>query len=174
MSKQMKRSEIREIAFQSLFPLNFNTTLTKEDAVQAVYELDHTEWLTDDQLQFTPQYLDILIDGVLAKQTELDEMIKSHLSKNWHLGRIAKTDLIILRIALFEFMYVDNQDVPNVVALNEALELAKKYADDTSRKFINGVLSSVLTEINADSAANVAVEKSADDGQNPAAPSENE
>lgn len=159
MSKaNMSRSEIREIAFQSLFPLNFNAALTKEDALEAVYELDHAEWLTDDKLQFTPVYLDTLIDGVLLKQAELDEVIKKHLSKNWNLNRIAKTDLIILRLAIFEFLYVSETDVPHVVALNEALELSKKYTDDSSRKFINGVLSNVLNEIRENETAAAATD----------------
>ncbi|MGX7198948.1 transcription antitermination factor NusB [Enterococcus nangangensis] len=148
MSKpNLSRSAIREIAFQALFPLNFNADLSKQDALTAVFELDHPEWLNDEQTAFVPVYLDTLVDGVTTKKDELDAIIAKHLNKNWSLARIAKTDLVILRLALFEMIYVSEEDVPKKVAVNEAIELAKKYADDSSRKFINGVLSNVLAEL---------------------------
>lgn len=146
-NKALSRSQIREVAFQALFPLDFNEELTKKDAIDAVFQMDKAEWLSDDQTEFVPVYLDTLVDGVCEKKEDLDKVIASHLSKNWTLNRIAKTDLIILRIAIFEMMFVPNEDVPQKVALNEALELAKTYSDDTSRRFINGVLSAVMNEL---------------------------
>lgn len=147
-NKALSRSQIREVAFQALFPLDFNEELSKKDAIDAVFKMDKEEWLSEDQSEFVPAYLDLLVDGVCGKKDELDEIISRHLSKNWTLNRIAKTDLTILRLAVFEMMFVSNDDVPQKVALNEALELAKTYSDDTSRRFVNGVLSSVMNEIN--------------------------
>ena len=130
MSKaNMSRSEIREIAFQSLFPLNFNAALTKEDALEAVYELDHAEWLTDDKLQFTPVYLDTLIDGVLLKQAELDEVIKKHLSKNWNLNRCSR----------FLFGWILNFYVLNDVLLVFKRSSSFKKIRRFASKFINGL-----------------------------------
>lgn len=148
-NKSLNRSQIREIAFQALFPLDFNEDLTKEDAIATVFEMDKTQWLNEDQTEFVPEYLDVLVDGVCVKKDELDALITKHLNKNWTLKRIAKTDLMILRLAIFEMKYVSKEDVPNKVPLNEALELAKNYSDDASRRFINGVLSAVMSELEA-------------------------
>lgn len=145
MSKEFTRHEIREKALQSLFPLDFNSDLTKQDAITHALELDHAEMVSEDGEEFVPVYLDVLVGGVCEKKDELDQLIHSHLGKNWTIQRIAKMDLIILRMAIFEMKYVN--DVPNTVALNEALELTKKYSDDRSRKFVNGVLSNVMKEV---------------------------
>lgn len=146
MSKEtFTRHEIREKALQALFPLDFNSDLTKRDAITNALELDHSEMVSEDGEAFVPVYLDVLVGGVCEKKAELDQLIQSHLGKNWTIQRIAKLDLITLRIAIFEMKYVT--DVPNTVALNEALELAKKYSDDSSRKFVNGVLSNVMKDL---------------------------
>ena len=139
------RHEIREKALQSLFPLASNADLTKQDAIAYALELDHEELVSENGDAFVPTYLDVLVGGVCDKKNELDEMITNHLGSKWTLNRIAKMDLIILRMAIFEMTYVNN--VPNTVALNEAIELTKKYSDDHSRKFVNGVLANVMKEI---------------------------
>ncbi|MFC2671741.1 transcription antitermination factor NusB, partial [Limosilactobacillus vaginalis] len=71
-------------------------------------------------------------------QEKLDEQITQLLASGWEINRLAQTDLVILRLALYEIQFVD--EVPTVVAINEALELAKTYSNDKSRKFINGAL----------------------------------
>lgn len=93
----------------------------------------------DGETAVVPAYLEKLVAGVLEKQTELDDQIKKYLTTGWTLQRIAKTDLVILRIAFYELDY--QSDIPKRVAVNEALELAKQFSDDRSRRFINGVLS---------------------------------
>jgi len=94
-----------------------------------------------------PTYLDLLVTGVCENKESLDKMIQEHLRRGWSLQRLSKMDVTILRIALFEMLYVDN--VPNKVALNEAIELAKTFSDDQSRKFINGVLSTINNKLEA-------------------------
>ena len=136
MNKELSRHEIREMALQALFPLDFNADLTKEDAIFNAIELAHRDMIND-----------TLVGGVCAKKDELDKVIEKHLKNNWHINRISKMDLVILRIAIFEMTYVT--DVPAAVALNEAIELAKTFSDDRSRKFVNGVLSNVLKELEA-------------------------
>ncbi|MTD37611.1 transcription antitermination factor NusB [Erwinia sp. CPCC 100877] len=146
MSKpSFTRREIREKALQALFPLDFNADLTKQDAISYALELDQHDIISEDEEAFVPTYLDLLVGGVCDRKSELDEVIENHLGRNWSLNRIAKMDLVVLRIAIFEMLYV--ADVPNTVALNEAIELTKKYSDDRSRKFVNGVLSNVMKEI---------------------------
>ena len=89
-----------------------------------------------------PAYLSTLVTGVREHQVELDAQIQPYLSQKWSLDRLAKTDLIILRIAFFELQFVD--DVPTKVAVNEAIELTKAFSDDRSRKFVSGVLGKVV------------------------------
>lgn len=137
---ELSRHEIREKALQALYPFDFTTEVTKEKAID--YALQYNEELvSEDGQAFVPGYLDTIVTGVCEKKEELDERIKGNLKK-WTINRIAKPDLIILRIALFELFY--SPEIPVKVALNEALELTKKYSDDESRKFVNGVLSNII------------------------------
>ena len=80
---------------------------------------------------------------VLEHLEEIDAQIESK-SKGWTVNRIAKAELTVLRLAVFELLYLD--DVPDSVAINEAVELAKLYCSEKSRGFINGVLASVVKE----------------------------
>ena len=72
-----------------------------------------------------------------------DRLLNSHL-KNWSINRLAKTDLLVMRIAVYEMLFVE--EVPNKVALNEALEIIKRYSDEKSSKFVNGILSNMIEE----------------------------
>ena len=112
-----------------------------EDAIENVMELYGEEENIE-----VPKYVELVVTGVKSHQEELDTLIEKHL-KRWKVNRIAKTDLVILRLALFEMLYVS--DIPNKVSLNEALEIAKTFSDDESRRFINGVLSSVMNELDS-------------------------
>lgn len=85
-------------------------------------------------------YAKSLFNGVIENVAELDEIISSNLNK-WKINRIPKVNLSILRLAVYEMKYVD--DVPDSVAINEAVELAKKYSGQEDASFINGVLGSV-------------------------------
>ena len=142
MSKELSRHEIRKMALQALFPLDFNQDLDKKDAIMQAIELEHHEMVDEEQENFVPAYLDKLVAGVCEHKAEL---IQKHLKKGWSIKRLSKMDLCILRIASYEMMYETN--VPNKVALNEALELTKTFSDDQSRKFVNGVLSAINTDL---------------------------
>lgn len=84
------------------------------------------------------------IEAILDKQASIDEHIEKQL-QNWQFNRITKMDLAILRLAVYEIVYVSDEKVPKKVAINEAIELAKIYSDDKSPKFINGILSPFLS-----------------------------
>ncbi len=86
-------------------------------------------------------FTDRLVEGVLAHQRELDTMIEA-TAVNWTLARMPIVDRNILRLSLYELLWVP--DVPAKVTLNEAIELAKTFADDEARRFVNGILDSVL------------------------------
>ena len=76
---------------------------------------------------------------------QIDKLIEKNLKSDWKIERISKMDLSILRLAIYEINY---KELPYKVAINEAVELAKKYGEDTSKKFVNGVLASIVKEEN--------------------------
>lgn len=110
----------------------------RKDGVPGVDEIRPTEPGKADRA-----YISRILDGVLSHVTELDEKI-SAASVNWSLERIAKVDLTILRLATYEILYED--DVPGSVAINEAVELANRYSEPSSGRFINGVLGTILRD----------------------------
>ena len=92
-------------------------------------------------------YIEDVLTGIAAHQQEIDERI-AEFSVDWSLDRMAKVDFTILRLATYEILY--REDVPGSVAINEAVELAGKYSDPTSGRFINGVLGSILRKKEAE------------------------
>lgn len=122
------RHEMREEAFQILFAKQSNPDATLADIYESLPK--HADEV--------PTYVQTVVNGVEEHQDELDKQISELLASGWEINRLAQTDLVILRLALYEIQYVD--EVPTVVAINEALELTKDYSNDKSRKFINGAL----------------------------------
>jgi transcription antitermination protein NusB len=84
-----------------------------------------------------------LLEGIMKKRKNILKLIEKH-APEWPLEKIAKVDRAILEIGIYEIMYSD--EIPPVVAINEAIEIAKHFGDTNSSKFINGVLSSVMNE----------------------------
>lgn len=128
----MTRSEIREQAFILVFEKIFNPEITVEEIKEMSHESELFE-INDFAVE--------LMTAVTEKRDEADEIIASHL-RNWKIGRLPKVDLAILRLAVTEIMWFD--DIPDKVSVNEAVELAKKYSEEKSPSFINGVLGSVV------------------------------
>ena len=126
----MKRTQQREQAFFLIFETMF--TADQENDALTIYE-ENREPVGD--------YAKALFEGVCANTETLDDVIASYLN-GWKINRIAKINLAILRLAAYEILYVD--DTPDSVAINEAVELAKKYASAEDAAFINGVLGSVV------------------------------
>ncbi|KQL55430.1 antitermination protein NusB [Heyndrickxia shackletonii] len=129
----MKRRTAREKALQALFQIDMNEA-NPEEAMENI-------------LQGAPvdPYLSELVHGTSKKIKEIDEIISNHL-ENWSVNRLAKVELNILRLAVYELNYVE--DVPSNVVINEALEISKRFGDERSSKFINGVLSKIKENIN--------------------------
>jgi transcription antitermination protein NusB len=88
------------------------------------------------------QFANRLVDGVMATHKELDHLIGAHAT-NWKVSRMPVVDRNILRAALYELLWMS--DVPAKVTVNEAIELAKQFADDDTKKFVNGVLDKIIT-----------------------------
>jgi len=122
----MKRREAREQAFQILFQLDIN----EEEPQKAL-----DDFLISEQNDL---FLKALTEGVITYKPKLDDAIAKNV-ENWSFSRIATAEKTILRMAVFEIQYMD--DIPIAVTINEAVELANKYGDEKSGKFINGILS---------------------------------
>ncbi len=133
MEEKLKRHEIREGAFLILYQLLFGTTLEEIDELNAqAFDMAKNEETNE------------IVNGVLEHDAELLEVIAKY-SKTRAASRIAKVNLVILKIAVYEMKYCER--VPNAVAINEAVELAKKYSQKSDSAFINGILSSYMREL---------------------------
>jgi transcription antitermination protein NusB len=102
-------------------------------------------------------FSDRLVQGVIEHLSEIDPLIRKY-TEHWSLERMALVDRNILRIAVFELLYLD--DIPARVTLNEAIEIAKRYGDESSSAFINGILDRILCEEERMLAKKVEVQKS--------------
>ncbi|WP_027107758.1 transcription antitermination factor NusB [Lacticigenium naphthae] len=133
---KVSRRFIREKALQALFQISSHGDLSIEEAIEYALNSEETEVEDID----IPDYLNQLVQGVLDRQVDLDAIISKHL-EHWSITRLPRTDLQLIRLATYELLM--SEDVPDNVAMNEAIELAKLYSDEKSSKFINGVLSSI-------------------------------
>ena len=127
----MKRTKQREQAFYLVFESLFN----EENSEAVNIYTENVEELGDYALK--------LYGGVCENSEELDSLIAKY-SKGWKLNRIPKVNLAILRIAVYEIIF--ENDTPDSVAINEAVELAKKYSGSDDSAFINGILGAVVRE----------------------------
>ncbi|HBJ61802.1 MAG TPA: transcription antitermination factor NusB [Opitutae bacterium] len=132
-----QRRQNRATAFRFLFQWEFNPTdRLSEDLREFIERLEYEEEYY--------AYSFELVDGVLDKIEILDSIIKE-LVTNWDFSRIAKADLALLRVALYEIKY--RLDVPPVVIIDETLEISKEFSSANSKKFLNGVLDKALEQI---------------------------
>jgi len=141
----MNRVRSREIAMEILYQMDMHKAFS---ATEVNKFLDHYEEKTDDS------YIKEILELFIINQPLIDERIMSHL-KGWKIERIGKIDLAILRVAITEMMWVPS--IPTKVSVNEAVNMAKKFVDEKSGKFINGVLSHFMDEDR--SAENLEVDK---------------
>ncbi len=140
-----KRTRSREFALQILYQMD----VAKGDLEDALVDfwLDRSDLvLTQDEKQAVEDnkrdpevraYTEKLVRGTLEKRISIDEIIE-RFAENWEIGRMACVDRNILRLSTFEILHVD--DIPVKVAINEAVELAKRYGEEDSSKFVNGIL----------------------------------
>lgn len=131
----------RSIVLQSLFEWDLNALDKK--ATEEVLERNVSEFAPN---KTDKPFMDKLLDGVMAKQSELDMVIEK-AAPEWPIDRISPVDRNILRLGLYELLFSDRGEVPAKVAINEAIELAKQFGGDNSSRFVNGVLGAVYKEI---------------------------
>ncbi len=116
----------------------------REGVLKALYEMDVKDsWLDGKVKTLKDGDLLEVVREIARKKQEIDEIISSH-SKDWTIDRMPIVDRNILRMAIYEMLYAP--DIPPKVSIDEAVELAKKYGDKDSYKFINGILDAILKE----------------------------
>lgn len=135
----MNRTLMRENAFKLIYSLEIQKVEDIQDQIELYFESNN---IKD---QETKNYIEDAITGIEKHQEEILKDIEMNLKDDWKLSRISKMDLAILKLAIYEIKF---SDVPYKVSINEAVELAKKYGEDKSKNFVNGVLASIVKENN--------------------------
>jgi N utilization substance protein B len=135
MEETMSRREIREHLFRMLFRRDFYAETELNEQIDYYFES------LEEPKEADMEYLKERFHEILDKITEIDKTLEE-ISSGWKLNRLGKVDLTVMRIAIFEILY--DQEVPNKVAVNEAVEIAKKFGGDSSGSFVNGVLAKLL------------------------------
>ncbi len=133
----MNRTLMRENAFRLLYSLEVqkNKDLNILEQIDLYFESNK---ITDGE---AIEYIKDVITGVEKNKVEINNLIEQNLKSNWKMERISKIDLSLLELAIYEIKY---KEIPYKVAINEAVELAKKYGEDSSKTFVNGILASIV------------------------------
>ncbi|MBP5192838.1 MAG: transcription antitermination factor NusB [Eubacterium sp.] len=144
----MTRHELREYIFKIVFQIPFygaeKMDEQTEDNLDALKLLIAEPLEDEDKIKLTEKdeaYITQKVKGILFHLNELDEVLRSS-SRNWELERLGKEELAILRLATFEILH--DEEIPNAVAINEAVELAKTYSGEKASCFVNGVLAGII------------------------------
>lgn len=134
----MKRTKLRELTFKLIYSETIQKQLEEEEVAN---------FFEENEIQTSEEkaYVQEIWDGIHEKEIDILEAIKRNLKEAWSIERIAKIDLAILKLAIYEMVY---SKTPYKVVINEAVELAKKYGDDNAKAFINGILASIVKEEN--------------------------
>ncbi|HWR62269.1 MAG TPA: transcription antitermination factor NusB [Clostridia bacterium] len=142
----MSRRLAREAAIKFLFSIDFNKDGNLEEMLEEFFEAARerkNDEYQDEIGENDIKYAEEVIKGTIDKLQPIDKLIQGNIT-GWTKDRIVKVDLAVLRLALYEILYRD--DIPDSVAINEAIELAKKYSTDESGSFVNGVLGKIVRE----------------------------
>src|SRR5271154_5393997 len=156
-----KRREARERGVQFLFQHDLNPPEDLDRALNEFWDTQRAAAIAEEkgpatwgqQIELPPPtveevetrlFADPLIRGALEHRDVIDEKIKSH-AKNWEFHRIAAVDRNIMRLAIYEMLF--REDIPPVVSINEAVDIAKKFSTQDSGKFVNGILDKIRGEI---------------------------
>ncbi len=129
--EHMSRRELREQIFKLLFRIEFNQKDEMPQQTTFFFEEENTADETE------AAYISGKVDKIVEKLEEIDQELNEKV-EGWDTGRMGKVDLTILRLAVYEILF--DETIPTGVAINEAVELAKKFGQDSSKAFVNGVL----------------------------------
>lgn len=131
--EQLNRTELRKKIMTILYQINVYKKSKMEYNVEEVIK---------EVMPIENEFVKEIVFGVLTYQNDIDELANKYM-KDWTIDRLGNTDQAILRIGIYELLYTDT---PEIVSINEAVELAKSYSDDDVRKMINSVLDKVYHE----------------------------
>ena len=127
------RSELREIIMKIIYQVN----MFEESKLD--YDLND---LIKEQLEVENEFINETIDGIIKNKDKINSLANKYL-KDWTMDRLNKVDQAIISLGIYELMYTET---PSIVAINEAIELSKKYSDDAVTKMINGILDKIFHE----------------------------
>lgn len=130
----MNRSEARELAFKLLYSLEIQKD-TSDEQIEVFLESNEIVDAT------AIDYIKDVVKGINNENNEIISTITNNLKSDWQIERISKVNLSLLKLAIYEIKY---KQLPYKVVINEVVELAKKYGEETSQAFINGVLASIV------------------------------
>ena len=134
----MKRAEIRELAFKLIYSLEIQKSENLEEQIDLYIENNEIEE------QNAVEYIKDCIHGINENEEEINKTVESSLTSDWKIDRISKVNLSLLKLAIYEIKY---KNIPYKVEINEVVELAKMYGEETSGKFINGALAKIVKEM---------------------------
>ena len=136
----MNRSSIREQSFKLIYSLDIQRNENLEEQIELYIE---NNMITEKRAK---EYIRESVKGVEENKEAILKLIEKNLKSDWKIDRISKIDIAILKLAIYELEYTE---IPFKVVINEAVEIAKKYGEDTSKNFINGILASIVKEKNS-------------------------
>lgn len=134
----MNKSTIREITFKLLYSIEIQKNMEEEDLDLFFEDIELDSQKVKEEIKDD-------VNKIKSNNDEIIKQISNNLKSDWKLDRISKVNLALLKLAIYEMLY---KKVPYKVVINEVVELAKKYGEDTSSSFINGVLATIVKENN--------------------------
>lgn len=133
----MNRSETRKVAFELIYSLEIQK-INKDEYEEQINLFLENNNIDESKVR---EYVQDVIYGIEEHKDEILEQINKELSEKWEITRLSKINIAILKLAIYEILY---KKLPYKVVINEAVELAKSYGDDSASSFVNGILASVV------------------------------
>lgn len=133
----MNRSAIRELAFRLIYSREIQKEENIEEQIQLFLEANEV------QEENAIEYIKDTITGIEANKKEILSLIEKNLKADWKIERVSKVDLSLLKLAIYEIKY---KNLAFKIVINEVVELAKKYGEEQSKNFVNGILASIVKE----------------------------
>ncbi len=135
----MTRTEGRTLAFELLYSLEIQKVNDSEKKEQIELFLKENEVQEEKVIKYVKE----TISGIAKKEEKITKMISKNLKEKWNISRISKVNLVLLKLGIYEII---ETKLPYKVVVNEVVELAKKYGDDNSSSFVNGILANIIKQ----------------------------
>ena len=133
----MNRTAMRESTFKLIYSLEIQKQDNLKEQIDVYFESENIED------KAAKEYIEDAVLGIENHKEAIIGLIEKNLKSDWKIDRISKIDLSILKLAIYEIQY---KEIPFKVVINEAVELAKKYGEDSSKNFVNGILASIVNQ----------------------------